>query len=72
MLSFPHVELLRRKTKSIYLYSKEDTKPETVSHRHLLDRDLTQQNVYVSLGILNAQRKLVIMPNKATIMSKEA
>lgn len=48
------------------------TKPETVSHQHLLVRDLTQQNVSVSLDILNAQRKMVIMPNKATIRSKEA
>lgn len=32
MLSLIHVELLRRETKSIYLYSDGDAKPETVSH----------------------------------------
>lgn len=45
MLSLIHVELLRRETKSIYLYRDEDAKPTTVSHWYLPYRELLQQNV---------------------------
>lgn len=70
MLSLIHVELLRRQTKSIYLYSDKDAKPETEPLTSALQGTITAK--CVCPDIWNIQRKLDIMPNKTTIRSKKA